>query len=101
MMPNRTQATLQSSEERALQTTDQIESPVFLVGSERSGTTLFRLMLDHHPQIAFFFEFEYAVAMMSPTGSSPIWTSTTGTSKRIGSSGRRVWRSTGRSIIRT
>jgi Sulfotransferase family len=44
-----------------------IKKPVFLVGSERSGTTLFRLMLDHHPQIACFFEFEYAVSRMPET----------------------------------
>lgn len=41
-----------------------IAQPVFLVGSERSGTTLLRLMLDHHPQIAFFFEFAYSVLHM-------------------------------------
>lgn len=35
--------------------------PIFLVGCVRSGTTLLRLMLDHHPKIAFLFEFEYAV----------------------------------------
>jgi hypothetical protein len=40
---------------------DLIAQPLFLVGAERSGTTVLRLMLDHHPQIAFFFEFEYAV----------------------------------------
>ena len=38
-----------------------ISEPVFLVGAERSGTTLLRLMLDHHPQIAFHSEFEYVV----------------------------------------
>ena len=38
-----------------------ISQPVFLVGAERSGTTLLRLMLDRHPQIAFYSEFEYAV----------------------------------------
>lgn len=37
------------------------EQPVFLVGSERSGSTLLRLMLDHHPEIAWCSEFEYAV----------------------------------------
>jgi len=48
-----------------------LERPVFLVGSERSGTTLLRLMLDHHPQIAFFFEFQYAVSMMPDTTGWP------------------------------
>jgi hypothetical protein len=41
----------------------------FLVAAERSGTTLLRLMLDHHPQIAFCSEFEYAVDALS----SPDW----------------------------
>ena len=40
---------------------DLIAQPLFLVGAERSGTTILRMMLDHHPQIAFFCEFEYAV----------------------------------------
>ncbi len=38
-----------------------ISSPVFLVGAERSGTTMLRLMLDGHPEIAFAEEFEYSV----------------------------------------
>ncbi len=42
----------------------EIASPVFLVGAERSGTTLLRLMLDHHPELAFQFEFEFAVDQM-------------------------------------
>ena len=46
-------------------------APVFLVGSERSGTTLLRLMLDHHPEIAFDKEFDYAVTMVSDTGVRP------------------------------
>jgi hypothetical protein len=36
-------------------------SPIFIVGSERSGTTVFRLMLDHHPELAVCSEFEYVV----------------------------------------
>jgi len=38
-----------------------ISKPIFLVGAERSGTTLLRLMLDHHPHIAFHSEFEFVV----------------------------------------
>jgi hypothetical protein len=38
-----------------------IERPFFLVGSERSGTTLLRLMLSHHPSIECAPEFEFLV----------------------------------------
>jgi hypothetical protein len=48
-----------------------VEAPVFLVGSERSGTTLLRLMLDHHPEIAFEKEFDFAVAKVSDAGELP------------------------------
>lgn len=48
-----------------------VDAPVFLVGSERSGTTLLRLMLDHHPQIAFEKEFDFVVARVSDTGELP------------------------------
>lgn len=44
---------------------------VFLVGSERSGTTLLRLMLDHHPEIAFEKEFDFVVSKVSETGAFP------------------------------
>ena len=44
---------------------------MFLVGSERSGSTLLRLMLDHHPEIAFDKEFDFAVALVSDTGRVP------------------------------
>lgn len=44
-----------------------IDSPIFLVGAERSGTTLLRLMLDHHPQVAFHSEFEFAVDRINET----------------------------------
>lgn len=39
--------------------------PIFIVGAERSGTTMFRLMLDHHPQITVVPEFEYVVDMLA------------------------------------
>lgn len=42
-----------------------ITKPIFLVGAERSGTTVLRLMLDHHPQLAWCYEFEYAVDQIS------------------------------------
>jgi hypothetical protein len=48
-----------------------VEAPVFLVGSERSGTTLLRLMLDHHPEIAFEKEFDFVVTKVSDTGELP------------------------------
>jgi Sulfotransferase family len=47
------------------------DSPVFLVGSERSGTTLLRLMLDHHPDIAFNLESEFLVTHISDSGAFP------------------------------
>lgn len=46
-------------------------APTFLVGSVRSGTTLLRLMLDHHPEIAFHFEFEFAVDRIADDGTLP------------------------------
>ncbi len=50
---------------------DRIESPIFLVGSVRSGTTLLGDMLDHHPDVAFPGEFELAVDFMGPNGEIP------------------------------
>lgn len=41
-----------------------IAKPIFLVGAERSGTTLLRLMLNYHPKITWCNEFEYAVDMV-------------------------------------
>jgi hypothetical protein len=43
-----------------------VKQPIFLVGAERSGTTICRLMLDHHPSITWCNEFEYSVDMMPP-----------------------------------
>lgn len=48
-----------------------LEKPCFLVGSERSGTTLLRLMLSHHPSIGWCEEFEYAVSQMDDAGNFP------------------------------
>lgn len=45
-----------------------IQRPIFLVGSERSGTTLLRIMLDHHPRIAFQLESEYLVETLPDEG---------------------------------
>lgn len=48
-----------------------VTEPIFLVGAERSGTTVLRLMLDNHPQIAWCYEFEYAVDKVSDEGNFP------------------------------
>jgi Sulfotransferase family len=47
------------------------DDPIFLVGAERSGTTVLRLMLEHHPKLAWCEEFEYAVDWISATGDFP------------------------------
>jgi hypothetical protein len=43
----------------------------FLVGAERSGTTLLRLALSSHSQLAWVREFEYSVDRIRPDGSYP------------------------------
>lgn len=48
-----------------------IKQPIFLVGAERSGTTLLRLMLSHHPEISWCQEFEYTVDLISDNGTLP------------------------------
>ncbi len=48
-----------------------IKSPIFLVGCERSGTTLLRLMLDHHPDMACNLESEYMVSLIDEHGVYP------------------------------
>ena len=47
------------------------DAPVFLVGSERSGSTLLSHMLDHHPRIAWCGGFEFAVACLQQKGQWP------------------------------
>jgi hypothetical protein len=51
--------------------TAPIDAPLFLVSSERSGSTLMRLMLDHHPDIAFASETDFVVERMSDAGERP------------------------------
>lgn len=50
---------------------DHDKAPVFLVGAERSGTTVLRLMLGHHPEIAWQSEFEFSIHMVSDEGNWP------------------------------
>ena len=48
-----------------------VSEPALLVGAEQSGTTLLRLMLDSHPEIAFAEELQYAVEPIGDDGSFP------------------------------
>jgi hypothetical protein len=57
--------------ERLTTPSASVQAPLFLVGAQRSGTTLLRLMLDHHPEIAFEKEFDFAVTKVSETGQFP------------------------------
>ena len=43
----------------------------FLVGAERSGTTLLRLMLDSHPNLCFLPEHEFLVTSIQEEGTYP------------------------------
>lgn len=44
------------------------ESPLIVVGPLRSGTTMLRLMLDHHPEIRLFAEFEELTRYLNGPG---------------------------------
>lgn len=48
-----------------------MQTPFFVIGSERSGSTMFRLMLDHHPEIACNLESDFLVSQMSDEGAPP------------------------------
>jgi hypothetical protein len=48
-----------------------ITAPVFLVGAERSGSTMLRLMLNDHPDVCWLNEFEYAVDHLGDDGAYP------------------------------
>ena len=45
--------------------------PFFLIGSERSGSTMLRLMLDHHPQLACNLESDFLVSQLDDQGRLP------------------------------
>lgn len=67
-----------SSESIPAAVADDFHSPLnpaapipFLVGCVRSGTTLLRLMLSHHPQLAWSSEFEMSVDFMPAEGGFP------------------------------
>ncbi len=49
-----------------------MQPPVFIVGALRSGTTLLRLMVDHHPDVCIFGEFEYAVRWIEDGNPPPL-----------------------------
>lgn len=46
-------------------------NPTFLIGAERSGTTLFRLMVDSHPEITCIENFDYVINAVRSDGSFP------------------------------
>lgn len=46
-------------------------SPTFLIGAERSGTTLFRLMVDSHPEITCIESLDYVINAVGADGSFP------------------------------
>lgn len=46
-------------------------SPTFLVGAERSGTTLFRLLVDSHPEVTCIEGLDYVISAVTADGSYP------------------------------
>lgn len=48
-----------------------IADPIFIVGAHRSGSTLLRVMLDHHPQISLPHEFEFTMHLVGDDGEPP------------------------------
>lgn len=48
-----------------------MNTPFFLIGSERSGSTMLRLMLDHHPQLACNLESDFLVSHLDDHGEYP------------------------------
>ncbi len=64
-------STILAQESSANKATSRTGPPLFLVGSERSGTTALRLMLNHHPKIGWLNEFEYAVDQLTDPSAWP------------------------------
>jgi hypothetical protein len=64
-------ASMTQTQARALAEAVEQDEPFFLVGSERSGTTLLRLMLSHHGRIECAPEFEFLVEELPPQGGWP------------------------------
>jgi hypothetical protein len=60
-----------------------LERPIFIVGTMRSGTTLFRLILDAHPRISIPEETGF-MAAVSATRQIPNWQHGHGWFKRLG-----------------
>src|SRR6185436_12589940 len=58
-------------EMQSTNTTAAVERPFFLVGAKRSGTTMLRLMLDHHPRVCWFGEFEFVTEPLLETDGWP------------------------------
>ncbi len=46
-------------------------TPTFLVGAERSGTTLFRLLVDSHPEVTAIEGLDYVIGAVGADGSRP------------------------------
>jgi hypothetical protein len=55
-MPNARELDSRDVERRGLSTRGQVKPPFFIVGAQRSGTTMLRLMLNRHPHLAVPFE---------------------------------------------
>jgi len=53
------------------QALDVAPRPVFVVGAERSGSTMLRLMLDRHPGLSFPHQLEFMVEHMTDSGEMP------------------------------
>jgi len=60
--PHTADMDLQNGGQRRMGSASQAVQRFFLVGSERSGSTMLRLMLDHHPAITCMYESDFLVA---------------------------------------